>query len=279
MVRENIVTTPFYFLTYVMIIRNIVENSNVPSIDLLKLSDTGILKEIFPELSALDYVYVSKTSKIHKNNFYHTLQVLDNVAKISTNPILRWAAVLHDIGKSKTQEEDQESGNWTFYNHNLIGYRMVPGILKMHNVPDEWQNDIKNLVLLHMRPVTLIKEPVTESAVRRVITEAGPQLNDLMCLAEADITSRYRDKYLDNMKIVRKMMNDVISKDYWENLNPVINGNWIMEHCILHDNSEIGVIKDHLKHLIADKGYLNTFEALYPEFLKIIDSLKIKLRP
>ena len=235
-----------------MTIRDIVETSGMPSIELLELEQSGVLGEIFPELTALDISEISPTGRSYKNNFYHTLQVLDEVARVTgaTNPVLRWAAVLHDIGKPRSKALDLETGTWTFKNHNLEGAKMVPGILRRQQVPSEWVSDIEQLVFLHMRPVVLIKEPVTESAVRRVITEAGPLLQDLLTLAEADVTSRNREKYLENIQILRRSITDVIRRDAWENLNPVLGGNWIMDNYQITDPSQIGQIKERIKDLI-----------------------------
>ena len=249
-----------------MIIRQIIETSGKPSIELQKLSEAGLLKEIFPELSDLDSVMESPSGALHKNNFYHTLQVLDNVVNSGGTEILRWAAVLHDIGKSRCQMPDPQTGTWTFWNHNIIGSKMVKPILTRYQVPKEWHEPIKTLVFLHMRPVALIEESVTDSAVRRLITEAGPLLSDLMVLAEADITSRNRDKYLGNLLKVRDMIKNIIELDAWTNLNPVLNGNWIMDNYELHDPSEIGILKDHLKYAIRDHGVKNTKKDLLPLF-------------
>jgi putative nucleotidyltransferase with HDIG domain len=250
-------------------IRQIIEISTKPSIELQKLSDTGLLRGIFPELSALDVVLESIDGEVtHKNNFYHTLQVLDHVAAYSSSPILRWAAVLHDIGKPASQALDQETGRWTFWNHANVGAKMVCPILARYGVPQEWWYDIKELVYLHMRPIALVKKDITDSAVRRVMTDSGSLLNELLDLAEADITSQNRQAYLENLKKVRELIADVKTKDIWTMTNPVYDGNWIMEHYDIQDPAQIGVLKDHMKGLILNNGVPNTKKDLLPELRK-----------
>ena len=250
-------------------IRQIIETSSKPSIELQKLSDTGLLREIFPELTALDVVLESIDGGIiHKNNFYHTLQVLDHVATVGGSPILRWAAVLHDIGKPATQTLDQGSGKWTFWNHANVGAKMVCPILSRYGVPQEWWNDIKELVYLHMRPVALVKKDITDSAVRRVMTDSGHLLSDLLDLAEADITSQNRQTYLENLKKVRELIAGVKAKDTWTMTNPVYDGIWIMEHYDIQDPSQIGILKDHMKDLILNHGIPNAKKELLPELRK-----------
>jgi putative nucleotidyltransferase with HDIG domain len=250
-------------------IRQIIETSIKPSIELQKLSDTGLLKEIFPELSALDVVLESSVGGVtHKNNFYHTLQVLDHVSALGGSPILRWSAVLHDIGKPASQAFDPVTNKWTFWNHSNIGAKMVCPILARYNVPQEWWNDIKELVYLHMRPVALVKKDITDSAVRRVMHDAGHLLSDLLYLAEADITSQNRQIYLDNLKKVRDLITDVKTKDTWTMTNPVYDGNWIMDHYDIQDPSQIGILKDHMKDLIINQGVPNSKINLLPELRK-----------
>lgn len=229
----------------------------------MDLETTGILKEEFPELSALDVV-PGVGSGIHKNNFYHTLQVLQNICEgpLGSSTGLRWAAVLHDIGKPKTAALDQE-GHWTFWNHNMVGAVMASQILDRYQVPTEWKDCICSLVQLHMRPVALATEPVTDSAIRRVMTEAGPLLEPLMELAEADITSKNRETYIQNIRRIRKEMKRIQELDYWESLRPVINGTWLMEKYPGIPGSEIGRIKEDLKRALAS-GVPNTIEALLP---------------
>ena len=250
-------------------IRRIIEISTKPSIELQKLSDTGLLCEMFPELAALDVVLESVDGEItHKNNFYHTLQVIDHIATLGGSPILRWAAILHDIGKPGSQMLDQETGKWTFWNHANVGAKMVCPILARYGVPQEWWYDIKELVYLHMRPIALVKKDITDSAVRRVMTDAGQLLNELLDLAEADITSQNRQIYLENLKKVRELIACVRTKDTWTMTNPVYDGNWIMEHYDIQDPSQIGILKDHMKDLILNHGIPNTKKDLLPELRK-----------
>ena len=250
-------------------IRQIIETSIKPSIELQKLSDTGLLREMFPELVALDVVLESLDGEVtHKNNFYHTLQVLDHVAALGGSPVLRWAAALHDIGKPASQVIDPESGKWTFWNHANVGAKMVCPILSRYGVPQEWWYDIKELVYLHMRPVALVKKDITDSAVRRVMTDAGHLLPNLLDLAEADITSQNRQAYLENLKKVRELIAGVKTKDTWTMTNPVYDGIWIMEHYDIQDPSQIGILKDYMKELILNHGIPNTKKDLLPELRK-----------
>jgi putative nucleotidyltransferase with HDIG domain len=224
---------------------------------------------MFPELSALDVILESVGGEItHKNNFYHTLQVLDHVAITNGSPVLRWAAVLHDIGKPVSQALDPETGKWTFWNHASVGAKMVCPILSRYGVPQEWWYDIKELVYLHMRPVALVKKDITDSAVRRVMTDARHLLGELLDLAEADITSQNRQTYLENLKKVRELIAGVKTKDTWTMTNPVYDGIWIMEHYDIQDPSQIGVLKDHMKELILTQGVPNTKKDLLPELRK-----------
>ncbi len=259
-----------------MEIRRIIETSQKPSIELQKLSDAGLLVDMFPELSALDYVRPGPVS--HKNNYYHTLQVLDHVAAVSNDPILRWAAVLHDIGKPGTQALDPGTGHWTFWKHASLGSKLAAAVLPAHQVPADWIQSIRTLVYLHMRPVGLVEKSVTPSAVRRLCTEAGPEIWRLLDLAEADITSRAREQYLKNLAEVRNLVQIVMARDLWENTRPVLNGTWMLENLDLPDTNLINPLKDHMKHAILEQGVPNTPEALWPVLEPKLQELGICLK-
>ena len=237
--------------------------SRRPSEGWMLLDKTGLLPLIFPELSALKGVDV-KEGRGHKDVFLHTMQVLDNVAVNSDNLWLRWAALLHDIGKPKSKSWDVQSG-WTFRNHNYIGAKMIPHIFKKMKMPQNEKMDyIIKMVDLHMRPINLIEDTVTDSAVRRLLFEAGDDIDDLMLLCDADITSRNIEKverFHKNYELVRQKMVELEERDRIRNFQPPVRGDEIMQLLHLEPCSEVGQLKQRIKDAILDGIIPNEYEA------------------
>lgn len=235
-----------------------------PSVGWAYLQRCGLLQIIFPELQALAGVEV-KDGRGHKDNFWHTITVLDHVAATGNQNLwLRWAAVMHDLGKAKAKAWDEKIG-WTFYNHDYIGSRMVLPIFRRLKLPlGPEEKFVEKLVLLHMRPICLADEGITDSAIRRLLFDAGDDIDELMTLCEADITSKNPEKvrrFLDNFKIVRQKMVEIEEKDRIRNWQPPVDGIEIMQRYGLTPSREVGVLKDSLKDAILDGIIPNNREA------------------
>ena len=241
-----------------------------PSIGLELLQRSGLMNIILPELAALDIVE-KRDGRAHKNNFYHTLEVLENVVKAQSNHTsqfsvlssqlyLRWAALLHDVGKTKSKRWEPGAG-WTFHNHNIIGAKMVPQIFRRLKLPmGAEMKYVQKLVDLHMRPQVIADSEVTDSAVRRLLNDAGDDIDDLMTLCEADITSKNevrKKMFLENFRMVREKLADLKEKDYKRLLQPVIDGNEIMEMFHLKPSREVGTLKQTLKDAVLDNRVEN----------------------
>lgn len=238
--------------------------SKHPSRGLVDLYRCGLLELIMPELVALDNVE-TKNGKAHKNNFYHTLEVLENICSKSDNLWLRWAALMHDIGKPKSRRWEPAIG-WTFHNHNFIGSKMVPDIFRRLKLPlDMNMKYVQKLVDLHMRPIVIADDEVTDSAVRRLLSDAGDDIDDLMTLCEADITSKNegrKKRFLENFRMVREKLAVLQEKDYKRLLQPVINGDEIMQMFNLKPSAMVGELKKVLKDAVLDGTVPNEREPL-----------------
>ncbi|MBQ2949457.1 MAG: HD domain-containing protein [Prevotella sp.] len=252
--------------------------TKTPSRGFVDLQRCGLLNLIMPELAALDIVE-TKNNRAHKNNFYHTLEVLDNVCKHSDNLWLRWAALLHDVGKTKSKRWDNAIG-WTFHNHNYLGAKMVQPMFRRLALPlDAKMKYVEKLVDLHMRPIVIADEVVTDSAVRRLLNDAGDDIDDLMTLCEADITSKNEGRkkhFLENFRMVREKLTDLQEKDYKRLLQPCIDGNEIMEMFNLKPCREVGELKKYLKDAVLDGKVVNEREPLMELLMNKAEKMGIR---
>ena len=249
-----------------------------PSIGFKNLENLNLLKSIIPELIDLKGIEEVE-GQTHKDNFYHTLEVVDNISKNTDNLWLRWAALLHDIGKAPTKKFDKKIG-WTFHGHEYVGSKMVKKIFKRLSLPlNEILKYVQKIVMMSSRPIIISDDIVTDSAVRRLIYDAGDSIEDLLTLCEADITTKNLKKsikYQNNFKIVRKKIKDVENRDNIRNFQPPVTGEIIMNHYNIKPCKEIGLIKEKIKNAILDGDIKNDYGEAFKLMLKIGKSMGLK---